>query len=369
MLTALYIHIPFCDKVCTYCDFHKEIASLNKKEKYQFSLIQELQNHQFEYNDLKTIYIGGGTPSSLPLDLLEELFININNMIDVNELDEFTIETNPNDITFEMAQLFKKYGINRVSLGVQTFNKDHLAFLGRTHSKKDVITAIDNLKKCKIDNINIDMIFSLINQTEEELNEDLKEVVNLPIKHISYYSLILEEKTKLHYLYRKNKISMNSEDLEALMYNIVIDYLEKSGFHHYEISNFSKRGYKSLHNLVYWKNKEYLGIGSGSHSLYKGERFSNIASVAKYSKTLKEDRYAVKEKYEVEPLREELIMGLRLLEGVNITYVNNKYDVNLLKLYPEITDFIDQGLLKMDNDQLHFTRKGLMLGNIIFSIF
>ncbi len=369
MLTALYIHIPFCEKICTYCDFHKEIASLDKKKRYMSSLIKELNNHKFEYSNLLTIYIGGGTPSSLPIDLIEDLFICIDSLINVKALAEFTIETNPNDITIELAQLFQNYGINRVSVGVQTFNKSHLEFLGRTHNKNDVTTAIDNLLKCNIDNINVDMMFSLINQSLEELEEDIAEVLKLPIKHISYYSLILEEKTKLHYLYRQNKISMNDEDLEALMYNKVIDSLINAGFNHYEISNFSKKGYKSLHNLVYWKNKQYLGLGSGSHSLYRGKRFSNIRNIRKYILALQEEGYPIRETHNIEPLREELIMGLRLLSGVNINYVNNKYNVDLLELYPEIEEFINQNLLELKNDQLYFTRNGLMLGNTIFSIF
>ncbi|MCK5761377.1 MAG: radical SAM family heme chaperone HemW, partial [Candidatus Izimaplasma sp.] len=266
-------------------------------------------------------------------------------------------------------ELFSKYNINRVSIGVQTFNEAHLKFLGRIHLKKDVTIAIDNLLSCGIDNINVDMIFSLVNQTLEELYEDIKQVTILPIKHISYYSLILEEKTKLHYLYRHNKISMNDEDIEALMYNKVIDKLIEAGFNQYEISNYSKKGYESLHNLVYWHNEQYLGLGSGSHSLYKGIRFSNISNVTKYSKDLVENGYSTKETYDVEPLREELIMGLRLISGININIINSKYNVNLFDLYPEINDFIDKKLLVLEDNQLYFTRKGLMLGNIVFSIF
>jgi len=369
MLTAIYIHIPFCDKVCTYCDFHKEIASFDKKKKYIDSLIMELDNHKYEYNDLKTIYIGGGTPSSLPSELLELLFNKIHELINVKQLVEFTIETNPNDISLEFSKLIKKHGINRVSIGVQTFNENHLKFLGRTHNKIDVVNGINNLIECGINNINVDLMFSLINQTEEELEIDLQEVLKLPIKHISYYSLILEEKTKLHYLYRKKLISMNDEDIEAIMYNRVIDVLTKNKLNHYEISNFSKFGYESIHNKVYWENKDYLGLGSGSHSLYNGKRFSNIRSVNGYIKSLKEDGYPHRETHEIEPLREELIMGLRLLKGVNIIHVNKKFNIDLLNIYPEINDFIDKKLLKIEEDQLFFTRKGLLLGNIVFSIF
>jgi len=369
MLTALYIHIPFCDKICTYCDFHKEIASLEKKKKYLYALIKELKSHHNEYNNISTIYIGGGTPSSLSIDLLKQLFKAIDSIINVSKLTEYTIETNPNDITIELAQLFKLHGITRVSIGVQTFNDSHLKFLGRTHTRNDVVMAINNLISSGIDNINIDMMFSLVNQTIKELEDDIKQVTILPIKHISYYSLILEEKTKLYYLYNQKKISMNDEDIEAIMYNKVIDSLSEFGFNQYEISNFSKPGYESLHNLIYWKNKEYLGLGSGSHSLYKGKRFSNIRNVRKYTESIVNTGYSLKEEHVIEPLREELIMGLRLIQGVNISEINSKYNINLLLLYPKINEYIDNKLLKLKNNQLYFTRKGLMLGNIVFSIF
>ncbi len=369
MLTALYIHIPFCDKVCTYCDFHKEIASLEKQEKYINSLIIELINHQNEYHNLKTIYLGGGTPSSLSISLLKTLFETIKTLINLANIEEYTIETNPNDITLAKARLFKEAGIDRVSIGVQSFNDHHLAFLGRTHHKSDVLTSIKNLREVGITNINIDMMFSLVNQTMEELTEDIQEVTSLPVKHISYYSLILEEKTKLYYLYMQKKISMNDEDTEALMYNKVIDELTKNGFYQYEISNFSKKGNETLHNLVYWKNKEYLGLGSGAHSLYNGKRFSNVRSVMKYTKSIAETNQPLIEEYPVEALREELIMGLRLIEGIDINEINHKYQVDLLTLYPEIYQYLHEKLLKLDENKLSFTRKGLMLGNLVFSIF
>jgi len=369
MLTALYIHIPFCDKVCTYCDFHKEIATPKKQEKYINSLINELKSYKNDFKKLVSIYIGGGTPSSLPNILLEKLFIEINNHISIKELKEFSIETNPNDITKEKAELFKKYKISRVSIGVQTFNDKHLKFLGRTHAKDDVTKAIKHLNDTGITNINIDMIFSLVNQTTEELVDDIKELLKLDIKHISYYSLILEEKTILYHLYKQNLISMNSEDLESLMYNKVIDILSENGFFHYEVSNFSKDGFQSLHNTVYWKNMEYLGIGSGAHSLYKGKRFSNISNVSKYIENGINKDFTHKEYYEVEPLREELMMGLRLLNGVNVSFVNNKYQINIFDKYPKLQEFIDNGMLLYENDLLFFSRKGLLLGNLIFSIF
>ena len=369
MLTALYIHVPFCEKICVYCDFHKEIATLKKKTQYIDALIKELKINKDKLTNIETIYIGGGTPSNLPIDLLEKLLIAINETISINKEIEFTIETNPNDITNELANLFHKYNINRVSIGVQTFNDNHLKFLGRTHNKKDVINAVNNLHDAGINNINIDMIFSLVKQTEDELREDILEVLKLDITHLSYYSLILEEKTTLYHLYMQNKVSMNSEDTEALMYNIVIDSLSSNGFNHYEISNFSKTGFESIHNTIYWRNLDYLGIGSGSHSLIDNNRFYNESNVTKYIKDTLNNSPEIKVSYETEPLREELIMGLRLLKGINIDEVNTKFNIDLLNDYKELNDFLEKELLILEDGYIHFTRKGLMLGNLVFGIF
>ena len=369
MLTALYIHVPFCEKICVYCDFHKEMATLSKKTKYIDALIKELKLNKDSYNNIETVYIGGGTPSNLPNDLLEKLLSSINDVIDITKDIEFTIETNPNDINIEKALLFHKYNINRVSIGVQTFNESHLKFLGRTHNKSDVINAVNNLHKAGIKDINIDMMFSLVKQTKEELLKDIKEVLKLDITHISYYSLILEEKTTLYHLYNKNIVSMNSEDTEALMYNIVIDSLVLNGFNHYEISNFSKTGFESRHNTIYWKNLNYLGIGSGSHSLIDNKRFYNESNVTKYINNILNDIKEIKVEYETEALREELIMGLRLLKGININEINTKYNIDLLKDYDELNEFINKDLLILENGFIHFTRSGLMLGNLVFGIF
>lgn len=369
MLTALYIHVPFCEKICVYCDFHKEIATLEKKIRYIDALIKELETNKDKLKDIETVYIGGGTPSNLPIGLLKKLLDAINNNIDINSNVEFTIETNPNDITRELAKLLHQYKINRVSVGVQTFNDKHLKFLGRTHNKADVLNAVDNLRKTGITNINVDMMFSLVNQTVDELKEDIKEVLNLPITHISYYSLILEEKTTLYHLYKKKIISMNSEDTEALMYNIVIDSLTDNNFNHYEISNFCKAGFESKHNTIYWRNKDYLGIGSGSHSLMNNKRYYNESNVTKYTNNILNGVNSIKVEYETEPLREELIMGLRLLKGINIEEINSKYNIDLLKDYEELNKYINNGLLVLEEGYIHFSRKGLLLGNLIFGIF
>ncbi|MBN2605168.1 MAG: radical SAM family heme chaperone HemW [Bacilli bacterium] len=368
MLTALYLHIPFCNQICVYCDFHKEIASLKKKTSYVEALCKEIFKHKDELKHIETIYIGGGTPSSLPIELLEKIFISLHQVIDIDAKIEFSIETNPNDITDEFVTLISRYGVNRVSIGVQTFHEKHLAFLGRTHRESDVHLAIDRLHRNGITNINIDMMFSLVNQTEIELELDLKKVSMLDITHISYYSLIFEEKTKLYHLYEQNKVSMNGEDLEAVMYNMVLDTLIKIGFEHYEISNFAKDGFESKHNITYWYTNDYLGLGSGSHSLINGKRSFHPANITKYISQIEQNEDNLTY-YDVEPLRETLLMGLRMMKGINVAEINCTYQIDLLEMYPKLHDFIKDGYLVMNNEYLAFTRKGLLLGNIIFGIF
>jgi len=345
------------------------MATQGKKSRYVYALIKELEHYKNKLQHIKTIYIGGGTPTSLDEELLSLLLKKINSVVNMRNVQEYTIEANPNDITDRKAFLFFRYGINRVSMGVQTFNQKHLDFLGRAHTKEDIYHGVRILQNSQVTNINIDMIFSLPNQTIEELKEDIEHALELDIPHISYYSLIFEEKTKLYHLYEQKKVNATDEDLEALMYNTVIDSIKESGYTHYEISNFSKTGYESKHNMVYWKNKDYLGLGSGSHSLLENKRFFNERNVRKYIENLENGDLPTREFEEIEPLREELIMGLRLLNGVNIKDIEFKYNVSLFKLYPELNDFIDKKILQLDKHNLYFTRDGLLLGNLVFGIF
>ena len=369
MLTSLYIHIPFCNQICTYCDFHKEMATDFKKEEYIIALIKELEHHSDKYVNLKTIYIGGGTPSSLSHSLLEKLLSKISQVIELENIVEYSIETNPNDINENFALLIKKYGLNRVSIGVQTFNTGHLKFLGRQHSINDIYKSIYIINNVGISNISIDLIFSLVNQTIDQLEYDLEEAVKLNIKHISFYSLILEEKTKLFYLYEKEKISMNSEDLEGLMYNKVMDFLNSHGFMQYEISNFSKPSYESMHNSAYWLNEEYLGLGSGAHSLFNKKRFNSVLSVKKYIENIKGDIFDDYTYYDYDELSDTVMLGLRLTHGVNVEEINSKYKVNLIAKYPEINRFIHNNILQLKNGYLSFTKEGILLGNEVFKIF
>jgi len=344
------------------------MATFSKQSNYVDALIKEIQMHQDKLHHIQTIFIGGGTPSSLSLDLQEKILSQISQTIDINHVIEYSIESNPNDITKEMVTLWKRYGINRVSVGVQTFNDTQLAFLNRSHRQEDIDSAIQLLKENGITNISIDLIFSLINQTIADIKNDIHHFLLLDIDHVSYYSLILEEKTTLMYLYNKKKIELNSEDLESDMYNVIIDTLKENGYRQYEISNFTRNNKESLHNKTYWTNQEYLGLGSGAHSLFENKRFYNIAKVKHYTEAVLQGK-EYRTSYPRDEFYEECIMGLRLLEGIDINFINFKYKIDLIHDIESLEEYIGQGYLEIKDNRLRFTRKGLMVGNVIFGLF
>ena len=368
-MLGLYIHIPFCKAICTYCDFAKEVASSDKQDAYLNALNKEFEYYQDALKNVKTIYIGGGTPSALSDIQLNTLFTIINTYVNTKNVIEYTIEANPNDITLAKANLFKKNGINRVSLGVQTFNEKILKVLNRKHVNEDVYNGLKLLQDAAIHNINIDLIFNLPYQSIDNVKEDLKAATQLPITHISYYSLIVEENTKLYYDIQNKKLTLNDEDIEGEMYETIIDTLTSTHFDQYEISNYAKKGYQSKHNLVYWKNEDYIGIGAGSHGKYLNERYYNTRSVKFYIENVLKTNHGKASRYPYEPLRDTMLMGLRLTEGVNLKEIKDRFDIELLQAYPKLEDYIKEGLLELSNHYLRFTRKGILIGNIIFSLF
>ncbi len=368
-MKGLYIHIPFCRRLCIYCDFAKEIAKEEKQTAYIDALIKELDHYKSNLNDLTTIYIGGGTPSALNHDDLRRLLTAVEDLIDFNTVIEYTVECNPNDIDDALAALLKTHKVNRISMGVQTFNNDHLAFLNRTHKQHDIISAFDILRKHGFLNISVDMMFGLVHQTVDEVKEDITALLRLKPNHISYYNLILEAQTKLHHLVTKGVVSMVDEDTEADMYELIIKQLKAAGYHHYEISNFAKEGAESLHNTIYWKNDDYLGLGAGSHGKYNDFRYFNERRIKTYIEAVSKRGLGLASTYPYEALRDTFLMGLRRLEGIHIPTVEQQYNVNIFNTFEMLKTHIDQGLLEVKDDYLRLTDKGLMLANMVFMSF
>ncbi|MBE6139019.1 MAG: radical SAM family heme chaperone HemW [Firmicutes bacterium] len=320
-MESAYIHIPFCDTICSYCDFCKFIRNDEWINKYLNALEKEI-NTKYKGEILNTIYIGGGTPSCLNLEQLIKLF-SIIKVLNRNKEYEFTFECNIENITKDKLKLLYDNGVNRLSIGIQTFNEKYLTFLNRNHTKQEIIEKINLAKEIGFKNINIDLIYGLPNQTLEELNEDIEEFLKLNITHISTYSLIIEPNTKI-YINNYNNID---EDIDFEMYKLICNKLKDNGYNHYEISNFSKVGYESKHNLTYWNNNEYYGFGLGASGYIDNIRYENTRSFNRYLS----GEY-VKESHKLdlnEIIENEFILGLRKINGINKEIFKNKYNKDI----------------------------------------
>ena len=321
---SAYIHIPFCDTICSYCDFCKFLKNDEWIDKYLTSLEKEI-NTNYKGEVLDTIYIGGGTPSSLNIEQLTKLF-NIIKVLNKNKEYEFTFECNIENITKDKLVLLYENGVNRLSIGVQTFNEKYLSFLNRKHTKEEIINKINICKEIGFRNINIDLIYGLPNQTSDELNRDIDEFLKLDITHISTYSLIIEPNTKLYIEDIKNI----DDNLDYEMYNLICDKLKDNGYNHYEISNFSKSGYESKHNLTYWNNNKYYGFGMGASGYIDNIRYDNTRNINKYL-----NGEYVKELHTLdlnETIENEFILGLRKIKGINKETFKNKYNKDIKEI-------------------------------------
>lgn len=341
------------------------LAALNKE------MLLTLQ--QFPTKYVETIFVGGGTPTSLNEQQLYRFCENINQNLPIRGNIEFTFEANPGDLSKEKLQILKDAGVNRISLGVQTFNNELLEKIGRVHQAKDVFHSVENAKKIGFDNISIDLIFSLPTQTVEDLKETLEIAFSLDIPHYSAYSLIIEPKTVFYNLLKKGKLPTPGEDTEAAMYELMMEEMDKHGFRQYEISNFSKPGYESRHNLTYWNNDYYYGFGAGAHSYVNGVRRSNIGPLKKYIEQINIGKLPYFDEHPVsmaEQMEEEMFLGLRKTEGISISEFISKFEKNPLELFEEeIKDLTHKKWLDIRDDYIFLSKEGRFLGNEVFQSF
>ena len=349
----IYIHIPFCDCICSYCDFCKILYNNKYIDNYLDNLEKETR-YRYKNELIKSIYIGGGTPSSLSYQELERLF----NIIKIFKLDnnyEFTIECNVNNLDINKIKLFKDNGVNRVSLGVQSFNKEILTILNRSHTYKEVYNVINNLKNNNINNINIDLIYG-VNDNIDIVKKDIDYFLSLDIPHISCYSLIIEDNTLL----KINNYQNIDEDIEYEMYKYIENKLTSNGYIHYEISNYAKEGYSSIHNINYWDNGSYYGFGLGSVSYIDNYRISNTKNISKYNKGI----YISNREYEDmnTNMSNDMILGLRKIKGVSISKFYNKYKKDIIEVF-DIDDLINNKILIIDNDNMYIDSKYIYLSN------
>lgn len=370
---GIYIHIPFCIKKCEYCDF---VSYCNKKEyvpQYINALKKEIKNNINKEYKITTIYIGGGTPSSIEenyiADIIETIKLNMNDE-DLKNFEniEVTIEVNPGTVNEEKLQVYKKIGINRLSIGLQETHNELLKSIGRIHTYEEFIKTYNLARKIGFNNINVDLMIALPNQTIQDIKENLEKITKLNPEHISVYSLILEEGTPFYNKYNENKIKLPDEDLERNMYWYVKNTLENNGYMHYEISNFSKKGFESKHNMNCWNQEEYLGFGVAAHSYNNKVRYSNTNSIEEY---IKGSNKIIHEKQTLEDMQKEyMLLGLRKIEGINIQKFKNKFAQNPIFIFKEqLNKLVDEELIIVDGNEIKLTNKGLDLANIVWEEF
>lgn len=363
--TAIYIHIPFCDHKCIYCDFYS-LVSYENIEPYLAAMKKEIEHYSKLFSEnriIDTIFFGGGTPSFMEPKYIKEIISSINNNFQLNPKAEITLETNPGTVSKSKLIEFKNSGINRISIGIQTFDDAELKFLTRIHDKKMAIHTVENTVNAGFENISIDLIFSLPNQTQSTWEENLDIAVNLPINHISAYSLILERGTILNKMVLDGKIKMNNENHDADLYKYTMDFLEANNFVQYEISNFAKDGSECKHNLYYWQYKDYLSFGTAAHSFVNGKRWWNFSSLKTYIAEIEKKGNAVR--------GEELISKNQMLDEIIMLGLRSKgLDLGLVKSFsPDwyfekkniINSFIKESYLKESNSILSCTKSGYMI--------
>jgi oxygen-independent coproporphyrinogen-3 oxidase len=367
---GIYIHIPFCKSKCIYCNF-VSVTDIKLIEKYFSYLVKEIEMYKniLKNSKIITIYIGGGTPSYVHNKYIEKIIMKIKEYNNLSDILEFTIEVNPGTVDKEKLNAYKAIGINRISIGLQSTNNEMLKMLGRIHDYEEFIESYKLARQVGFKNISIDLMFGLPNQTIEIFNESIDKVIKLNPEHISAYSLNIEKTTKLYEMIQRGVLPSPSEDVDRLMYNHLISKLEENDYYLYEISNFSKIGFESKHNLVYWKRKNYLGLGIAAHGFVGNKRYGNEISFINYFNKIDEFKKPIYEFSEInndESLFEEIMLGLRLSRGINYKKINKKYNIDFLeKLKNEIIELKKEKLIEINGDFLKVTKKGMSVSNYI----
>lgn len=391
----IYIHIPFCVKKCDYCDFLSAPSDEKTMRAYVDALKQEIKLHKAKMEEylVDTVFIGGGTPSILDAEWIEEILNTLKDNCHLKKEAEITIECNPGTVTEEKLLRYKDAGINRLSFGLQSASDEELKLIGRIHTYEEFLDSFQLARKCGFDNINIDLMSALPGQTIDSYKETLRKVLALKPEHISAYSLIVEEgtalKQRVENALSEGKNILPNEDDERAMYHLTKTLLEEAGYRRYEISNYAKEGYECRHNIGYWKRKEYLGFGIGAASLYREERYSNIRDINLYMKELEEfskkeisasnemSGYVfdnIEENKQIisreEQMEEFMFLGLRMIEGVSVKLFEEMFGKKYDEVYGKTSEkLISQGLLEQKGDYVRLTERGIDISNYVMSEF
>lgn len=376
---GIYIHIPFCKQKCYYCDFVSYSNKCSEVKEYIESLKKEIEEFDFSNYKVTSIYIGGGTPSYIDsiyiVEILSELKEKLKcNLIEFKDI-EITIEVNPGTVDTKKLNDYKKSGINRLSIGLQSTKNDILKKIGRIHTYQEFLEIYKLAREIGFKNINIDLMIGIPGQKIEDLKNTLQDIIKLEPEHISVYSLIIEENTPIEKMLENGEIKLPDEDLERNMYWYVKNTLELNGYNHYEISNFAKFGKESRHNLNCWNQEEYIGFGVAAHSYLNGIRFSNTINVEEYIQHIennrKEENIQIEESQSLEDKKNEFMMlGFRKIQGVDIARFKEKFIDNPIFLYREnLNKLVEEGLIEVDLNHIKLTNKGIDLANLVFEEF
>ena len=383
---GIYVHIPFCSSKCFYCDFNSFANKGGYIEKYVKCLQKEIKNvgdrvrlnSNGNYAELpiaKTLYIGGGTPSFIDAKYIEQIMDTIQTNFEIDKNIEATIEVNPGTVTLKKLQKYREIGINRLSIGLQTSNDDLLKLIGRIHNLEQFLQTVNLAKLAGFSNINVDMMIGLPNQTIYDVEDTLNKLIKLDVTHISVYSLIVEEGTKIEKLLDNDTLKLPDEEIERYMYWFAKRKLEENGYIHYEISNFAKIPYRSKHNLDCWNQKEYIGFGVSASSYEEGIRYRNKDEIEEYIKNIEEEQerknVIIDEKQDKQTMMNEyMILGLRKITGININEFRRKFEVSpLYKYNKELTKLVREGLINIDTNNIRLSKKGLDLANLVWEEF
>ena len=377
MELGIYIHIPFCVKKCYYCDFISYSNKFEMQEKYIKKLIEEIENSKdlLKNNEITTIYIGGGTPSSIKSELVRNVLNKIYEIANIKNKEnvEITIEVNPGTVTKNSLQMYKSCGINRLSIGLQSTSDKLLKEIGRIHNYEQFLNTYNWTVGAGFSNINVDLMLGLPGQSILDLKESLEKITNLNPQpnHISVYSLIVEEGTKIEEKINNGELELPEDEIERNQYKYTKNYLELNGYKHYEISNFAKPGYESKHNMNCWEQKQYIGFGLAAHSYINGCRYSNTCDLEEYLNNKSKDIKIIHEKQNVEDMKKEyMLLGLRKIDGVSISKFREKFGENPIYLFRnEFQKLVEEGLLIVDLDNIKLTTRGLDFANLVWEEF
>lgn len=386
-MIGLYVHIPFCVKKCKYCDFNSYKMDIDLKKRYIEDLKIEMElysNKLYKDNKYKnkeccslnkndkitSIFVGGGTPSILTSDEIREVFMSIKEMFYIDDNAEITIECNPGTLTLEKLKTMKDIGINRLSIGLQAIQEKHLNFIGRIHTYEEFEKNYKDALSVGFKNINIDLMYSLPNQTLCDWKETLEKVVHLNPTHISAYSLTLEEGTELYNMYESNKFELIDENIDIEMYEYTINYLRSKGYNQYEISNYSKEGFNCKHNILYWECKPYIGIGAGASGYINENRYNSVESLEDYHLSLVKREKPIQENEilsEKDMIEEKIFMGLRMNKGIKFEDFKKKFGIDFKDKYSKQIEMLSaRKLINQSFEGIQLTQKGREISNSVF---